>query len=176
MEEVPVHVHPGPIVLDAVMHGSFGGCTTNRGSLSHSTDLGMVAYTCIAASADDGYSGRPSCSSWCYMFVGLPYHDRGLVLSDLWRAETFPVQPSRRHPQEHVPDWGALGVKRGARRQPGRGAGDGRPPVPPFHRHVEMERSEGSGQVERGEGSGGGHPLVDPFDSPNLDMPSFSLV
>ncbi|KAI5649680.1 hypothetical protein M9H77_35685 [Catharanthus roseus] len=57
------------------------------------------------------------------------------------------------------------------------------PPVPPFPSrpryadpgHVEMERGEGSRQVERGEGSGGGHPLVDPFDNPNLDIPSFSL-
>ncbi|KAI5674191.1 hypothetical protein M9H77_14555 [Catharanthus roseus] len=29
--------------------------------------------------------------------------------------------------------------------------------------------------VERGEGSGSGQQYVDPFDSPNLDMPSFSL-
>ncbi|KAI5654781.1 hypothetical protein M9H77_31968 [Catharanthus roseus] len=44
---------------------------------------------------------------------------------------TFPVQPSRRRPREHVPDRGARGVKRGARRHPGRGARGGRPPVPP---------------------------------------------
>ncbi|KAI5668622.1 hypothetical protein M9H77_18475 [Catharanthus roseus] len=44
---------------------------------------------------------------------------------------TFPVQPSRRRPREHVPDRGARGVKRGAQRHPGRGAGAGRPPVPP---------------------------------------------
>ncbi|KAI5681812.1 hypothetical protein M9H77_03040 [Catharanthus roseus] len=50
-------------------------------------DLGVVAYTCIAASADYECLGRPSCSSWCYMFVWLPYLDRALVLSDLWRAE-----------------------------------------------------------------------------------------
>ncbi|KAI5678502.1 hypothetical protein M9H77_09452 [Catharanthus roseus] len=29
--------------------------------------------------------------------------------------------------------------------------------------------------VERGEGSGGGQHYVDPFDSPHLDMPSYSL-
>ncbi|KAI5666599.1 hypothetical protein M9H77_16452 [Catharanthus roseus] len=98
--------------------------------------------------------------------------------------QTFPVQPSRRRPREHVPDRDARGVKRGTRRQPGCGAGGGRPPVPHFPGHVEMERCEGSGQVERGEGSkqverdegsGGGHPLVNPFDSPILDIPSFSL-
>ncbi|KAI5656711.1 hypothetical protein M9H77_25504 [Catharanthus roseus] len=88
--------------------------------------------------------------------------------------QTFPVQPSRRRPREHVPDRGARGVKRGARRQPGRRARGGRPLVPSFLGHVEMERVEGSGQLERGEGFGGGHHLVNPFDSPNLDMPSFS--
>ncbi|KAI5661433.1 hypothetical protein M9H77_20756 [Catharanthus roseus] len=30
-------------------------------------------------------------------------------------------------------------------------------------------------EVERGEGSGGGHPPINPFDSLNLDIPSFSL-
>ncbi|KAI5666160.1 hypothetical protein M9H77_16013 [Catharanthus roseus] len=30
-------------------------------------------------------------------------------------------------------------------------------------------------EVERGEGSGGGQPTIDPFDRPNLDIPSFSL-
>ncbi|KAI5664931.1 hypothetical protein M9H77_24254 [Catharanthus roseus] len=39
--------------------------------------------------------------------------------------QMFLVQLSRRRPQEHVPDWGARGVKRDARRQPGRGAGGG---------------------------------------------------
>ncbi|KAI5676137.1 hypothetical protein M9H77_07087 [Catharanthus roseus] len=81
--------------------------------------------------------------------------------------QKFPVQPSRRHPREHVPD-------RGARRQPGRGAGGGRPPVPPFphrHEHVDPRHVE----VERGEGSGGGQPNVDPFDSLYLDISSFSL-
>ncbi|KAI5653773.1 hypothetical protein M9H77_30960 [Catharanthus roseus] len=33
--------------------------------------------------------------------------------------QTFPVQPSRCRPWEHVPDRGARGVKRGARRHPG---------------------------------------------------------
>ncbi|KAI5673812.1 hypothetical protein M9H77_14176 [Catharanthus roseus] len=66
--------------------------------------------------------------------------------------QTFPVQPSRRHPLEHVPDRGAHGVKKGARRHPGHGAGDGRPPVPPAperHKHVDP----GHVEVERGEGS-----------------------
>ncbi|KAI5658148.1 hypothetical protein M9H77_26941 [Catharanthus roseus] len=164
MEEVPTHVHPSPIVPNAVVHGSFGGCTTDRGSLSHSTGLGVVAYPCIAALADDGCLGRPSCSAWCYIFVWHPYHDRGLVLSDLWRTETFPVQPLRHHPREPVPDWGARGVKRDAHRQPGCGAGSRRPPVPPFpgiHGHADP----GHVEVERGEGSGGGCPPVNPFDN-----------
>ncbi|KAI5662621.1 hypothetical protein M9H77_21944 [Catharanthus roseus] len=317
MEEVPGHVHSGPIVSDVLTrqyeHQSgfiwsgdhetcftdlqcrrFGhnlfqyystaprscaqqlwGCTTDRGSLSHSTDLGVVAYTCIAASADDGCSCRPSCSSGYYMIVWLPYHDHCLVPSDLWRTEvplicyeiveyqypghlrgndhiywetqhashveawhqcrlrvrdgltlavevlSYPndeyvrwyrgirrvyienpanrdtrsvgyqlarvdrrmMYSRRRHLQKHVSDRGTCRVERGARRQPGRGAGGGRPHVPPFpdrpghadSGHVEMERGEGSGQVERGEGSCGGHPPIDPFDSPNLDIPSFSL-
>ncbi|KAI5659632.1 hypothetical protein M9H77_28425 [Catharanthus roseus] len=81
------HMLPNFSGNSAVVHGSFGGCTTDRGSLSHSTCLGVVAYPSIAASTDDGCSGRPSCSAWCYMFVWLPYHDYGLVPSDLWRAE-----------------------------------------------------------------------------------------
>ncbi|KAI5663620.1 hypothetical protein M9H77_22943 [Catharanthus roseus] len=86
----------------------------------------------------------------------------------------FSVQPSRRRPREHVPEWGTRGVKRGVRRQPGRGAGGGRPPVLPFpqrHEHVDP----GHVEVERGEGSGGGQSTVDLFDSLNLDIPSFSL-
>ncbi|KAI5676387.1 hypothetical protein M9H77_07337 [Catharanthus roseus] len=134
-------------------------------------------------------------------FIWLPYLDRALVPSDLWgitwvyignpanwdtrshgyqpagvdrRMMTFPVKSSCRRPTEHVLDRGARGVKRGACRQPGHGAGAGRPPVPPVlhrHEHVVPRHVE----VERGEISGGGQPTVDPFDSPNLDIPSFSL-
>ncbi|KAI5664848.1 hypothetical protein M9H77_24171 [Catharanthus roseus] len=68
---------------------------------------------------------------------------------------TFPVQPSRSCPREHVPDRGARGVKRGAWRHPGQEAGAGRPPVPPAPQRQEH---------------------VDPFDSPHLDMPSYSLA
>ncbi|KAI5673664.1 hypothetical protein M9H77_14028 [Catharanthus roseus] len=53
--------------VHAVVHGSIGGCTTDWGGLSLSTDLGMIAYIYIAASADYGDSDRPSCSSWCNM-------------------------------------------------------------------------------------------------------------
>ncbi|KAI5671600.1 hypothetical protein M9H77_11964 [Catharanthus roseus] len=62
--------------------------------------------------------------------------------------QTFPVQPSCHRPQEHVPDRGARGVKRGARRHLGCGAGGGRPPVPPAperHEHVDP----GHVEVER---------------------------
>ncbi|KAI5681445.1 hypothetical protein M9H77_02673 [Catharanthus roseus] len=85
-----------------------------------------------------------------------------------------PSVPSCRRPRKHVQDRGVRGVKRGARRHPGRGVGGGRPPVPPAperHEHVDP----GHVEVERGERSGSGRPPVDPFDSPNLDMPSFSL-
>ncbi|KAI5648153.1 hypothetical protein M9H77_34158 [Catharanthus roseus] len=92
----------------------------------------------------------------------------GCTLSQHDIQQTFPVQPSRRCPREHVPDWGARGVKRGARRQLGRGAGGGCPPIPAFpdkHEHADP----GHVEVERGEGSGGGQPTIDPFDSPNFD-------
>ncbi|KAI5655407.1 hypothetical protein M9H77_32594 [Catharanthus roseus] len=88
--------------------------------------------------------------------------------------QTFSAQPSCRRPREHVQDRGARGVKRGVRRHPGRGVGGGRPPLPPtleMHEHVDP----GHVEVERGEESGSGQPSVDPFDSPNLDMLSFSL-
>ncbi|KAI5674055.1 hypothetical protein M9H77_14419 [Catharanthus roseus] len=62
---------------------------------------------------------------------------------------------SRRHPREHVPDRGVRGVKRGARRHPGRGAGGGRPPVPPApQRHEHFD--PGPAVVEKGEGFGSG--------------------
>ncbi|KAI5659118.1 hypothetical protein M9H77_27911 [Catharanthus roseus] len=68
---------------------------------------------------------------------------------------TFPVQPLRRGPREHVPDRGARGVKRGARRHPDCGAGAGRTPVPPapqMQEHVDPSPAV----VEKGEGSGSG--------------------
>ncbi|KAI5666724.1 hypothetical protein M9H77_16577 [Catharanthus roseus] len=248
------------------------GCTTDRGSLSLSTDLGVVAYTCIAASVDYGCSGRPSCSSWRYMFAQAQHiPDACNTRLDLYRIQlrendhTYwetqhashvlsypsdeyirwyrgitwvyignpanrdtrsvgyqPVGVERRmmevddmasvviqeppsspsqmavfakkvqtiirmcmvsiggtlglchRPREHVLDWGAHGVKRGARRQPGHGARGVRPPILPFpgrHEHVDS----GHVEVERGEGSGGGQPTIDPFDSPDLGIPSFSL-
>ncbi|KAI5669499.1 hypothetical protein M9H77_19352 [Catharanthus roseus] len=69
-------------------------------------------------------------------------------------------------------DRGASRVKRGARRQLGRGAGGGCPPVPHFPggpghadpRLVEIEK-----------GIWCGHPPVDQFNNPNLHIPSFSL-
>ncbi|KAI5660031.1 hypothetical protein M9H77_28824 [Catharanthus roseus] len=53
--------------VHAVVHSSFWGCTIDWRGLSFTTDLGVVAYACIMASADYGYSGRPSCSSGRYM-------------------------------------------------------------------------------------------------------------
>ncbi|KAI5681075.1 hypothetical protein M9H77_02302 [Catharanthus roseus] len=107
---------------------------------------------------------------------------RRYLLAVLWAAlssqhdiqQTFPVQPSRRRPQEHIPDRGARGVKRSARRQPGRGAGGGRPPISSFPGRP-GHADPGHVKMERGEGSGGGHPPVDPFNGPNLDIPSFNL-
>ncbi|KAI5655233.1 hypothetical protein M9H77_32420 [Catharanthus roseus] len=53
-------------LVHAAVHGGFGRC---KRSLSVSSDLGVVAYTYIAVSADDGDSGQPSCSSWRNMFA-----------------------------------------------------------------------------------------------------------
>ncbi|KAI5662816.1 hypothetical protein M9H77_22139 [Catharanthus roseus] len=224
MEEVLVHVHPGPVVPDVLSRQH-----EHKSCLIWSGDHEMC-YTDLQCR----HFGRNLFQ--CYgtvprrLFIWLPYYDRPLVPSDLWRAEvpliyyeiveyhypgrtsmlqevddmasvviqepssspshmavfakkvhtiirrcmTFHVQPSCCRPREHVPDRGARGVKRGARRHPERGAGGGRPPVfpaPKRHEHVDPGHIE----VERGEGSGSGQPTVDPFDSPNLDIPSFSL-
>ncbi|KAI5656478.1 hypothetical protein M9H77_25271 [Catharanthus roseus] len=83
--------------------------------------------------------------------------------------QTFPVQPLHRRPREHVPERDARGVKRGARRHPGHGAGGGRPPVPPFpHRHEHVD--PGHVEVERGEGSGASQSL--PSGSGTSQTPS----
>ncbi|KAI5658851.1 hypothetical protein M9H77_27644 [Catharanthus roseus] len=90
----------------AVVHNRFGRCTTDRGSLSLSTYLGLVAYTCIAALADYGCSTRPSCSS-CQLpthtlvtyrdqlnFMPsdqiVEYHYPGRVMHQFARAEYIP--------------------------------------------------------------------------------------
>ncbi|KAI5649068.1 hypothetical protein M9H77_35073 [Catharanthus roseus] len=83
-----------------VVYGSFRRCTTDRGSLSHITNLGMVMYPCIAASTYDRCQDDPLTplgAIWCTsfdcsqlpthtLFVWLPYYDRALVPSDLSRA------------------------------------------------------------------------------------------
>ncbi|KAI5672819.1 hypothetical protein M9H77_13183 [Catharanthus roseus] len=69
--------------------------------------------------------------------------------------------PSGRRAQEHVPDRGAHGVNRGARRHPERGAGGGRPPIPPErHEHVDPNHVD----VEKGKGSGSGQPHASSSD------------
>ncbi|KAI5647725.1 hypothetical protein M9H77_33730 [Catharanthus roseus] len=55
-------------LVHAAVHGGFGRCTIDWGGLSVSSDLGVVAYTYIAASANDGDSSGPSCSSWRNMY------------------------------------------------------------------------------------------------------------
>ncbi|KAI5667080.1 hypothetical protein M9H77_16933 [Catharanthus roseus] len=69
---------------------------------------------------------------------------------------------SRRRPREHVLDRGARGVKRLL---------EDILAVEQEHKHADP----GPTVVERGEGTGSGQPYADPIDSPNLDMPSFSL-
>ncbi|KAI5683592.1 hypothetical protein M9H77_04820 [Catharanthus roseus] len=81
------------IIDRTAVHNGFGRCTTDWKGLGVSSDMGVVAYTYIAASADNGDYCRPSCSSWpAYAhsgyiqrpFMWLPYYDRPLVPSDLW--------------------------------------------------------------------------------------------
>ncbi|KAI5680476.1 hypothetical protein M9H77_01703 [Catharanthus roseus] len=122
MEEVPAHVHPGPIVPDVL-------------SRQHEHRFGLI------------WSGD---HETCY--TDLQYRRFGRNLFQCY--STAPL-------------------KRGARRQPGHGAGGGRLPVPLFpHRHGHVD--PGHVEMERGKGSGGGQPTVDLFDSQNLDF-SFSL-
>ncbi|KAI5640045.1 hypothetical protein M9H77_00084 [Catharanthus roseus] len=81
---------------------------------------------------------------------------------------------------EPVPDHGTRGVKKGARRLPGGGARGGHalaPPHPGRRGYADPrrggERGQGSGRRECGDLGSSDH--GDPFDSPDLDMPSFSL-
>ncbi|KAI5682631.1 hypothetical protein M9H77_03859 [Catharanthus roseus] len=93
--------------------------------------------------------------------------------------KTFRVQPSRHRPRKPISDRGARGVKRGARRLPGGRAREGRPPAPPDlgRGHADPGRGGemGEGSGGRGLGDLGSSYQVEPFDSPNLAMPSFSL-
>ncbi|KAI5663681.1 hypothetical protein M9H77_23004 [Catharanthus roseus] len=93
----------------------------------------------------------------------------GCTLSQHDIQQTFPVQASHRRPWEPVPDRGGRGVKKGARRLPGRRARGGRLLSLLFQADL-------GHKVERGEGSRAGHTLLDQFNSPNLDIPSISLV
>ncbi|KAI5657321.1 hypothetical protein M9H77_26114 [Catharanthus roseus] len=97
----------------------------------------------------------------CMVFIGSTL---GCTPSQQDIQQTFSVQPLRRRPREHVPDRGARGVKRGARRHPGRETGGGRPPVPPaLERHEHVDPSYAV--VKRGEGSGSAQPFGEPFDN-----------
>ncbi|KAI5682238.1 hypothetical protein M9H77_03466 [Catharanthus roseus] len=94
--------------------------------------------------------------------------------------QTFIVQPSCRRPRKPVTKHCARRVKMGARRLPGGGARGGHAPAPPHlgergqadPRHG-GERGGGSGR--RGCGDPGSYILPDPFDTPKLDAPTFSL-
>ncbi|KAI5672591.1 hypothetical protein M9H77_12955 [Catharanthus roseus] len=226
MEEVSAHVHPGPIVPDVLMrqHKYRSGLIWSR---DHETCLTNLQCRRIGCNLFQSYSIAP-----CRLFVCLPYHERGLVPYNLWRAEevddmtlgviqeppsspsqiaslaknvqtiirrcmvsvgstlgytpsqhdiqqTFPVQPSRRHPREPIPDRGARGLKRGAHKLPGGGARGGQPPAPPNlgRGHADPGRGGGMGEGFGGYGLGdlGCSYQVEPFNSPNLGTPSFFL-
>ncbi|KAI5678382.1 hypothetical protein M9H77_09332 [Catharanthus roseus] len=203
-------------LVHTVVHGSFGRCTTDKGSFSLRIDLGVVAYTALrpqlmmdvqasmlqevdevasvvireppsspsqmAVCGDIG-STFISVADGCFVKKVQMIIQRCMVstggtlgCTPSWHDiyQIFLVQLSRRSPQEHIPDRGAHRLKRGACRQPGRGTGVGRPSVPHFPSRP-GQVDPGHVEIERGEGSGGGHPPVDPFASPNLDIPSFSL-
>ncbi|KAI5654930.1 hypothetical protein M9H77_32117 [Catharanthus roseus] len=85
--------------------------------------------------------------------------------------QTFEVQPLRRHPRKPVPNQGARGVKRGARRLLGGGARRSQAPAPPDvgrGGHVDLKRGE-----ERGEGSGRrGHGDLGPIHLHHTRLPS----
>ncbi|KAI5675832.1 hypothetical protein M9H77_06782 [Catharanthus roseus] len=72
-------------------------------------------------------------------------------------------------PRARIENRGACGVKKGTRRLSGGGARGGRAPIPPD--------MGGGGHVDprRGRRDLGSSDHGDPFDSPNLGMPSFSL-
>ncbi|KAI5673137.1 hypothetical protein M9H77_13501 [Catharanthus roseus] len=86
--------------------------------------------------------------------------------------------PSRHHPCEPELDWGARGVKRGARRLLGGWARGGWAPTPPDMGRGGYadpgrggERDEGSGGCGRGDLRSSDH--VDPFHNPDLGFSSF---
>ncbi|KAI5647992.1 hypothetical protein M9H77_33997 [Catharanthus roseus] len=206
MEEVPAHVHPGPIVTDVLsrQHEHKSGliwsgdgettapcrllCTTALGGArkiggalvlvqiwawSHIPTLRPQLMTEIQADPLAPLGALCLCGSlimttsmlqevdnmasvtiirWCIVSIG---GTLGCTPSQHDIQAMFPVQPSRRRPREHVPDRGARRVKRGARMYLGRGAGGGRPPVPPAPQRQE-HFDPGPAVVERGEGSGSG--------------------
>ncbi|KAI5681171.1 hypothetical protein M9H77_02398 [Catharanthus roseus] len=93
--------------------------------------------------------------------------------------QIFLVQPLRRRPQEPIPDRGDRGVKRGAHRLLGGGAHGGRPSAPPDPSKGHVDPGRGGeiceGSRRRGLGDLGSSYQIEPFNSPNLDMLSFSL-
>ncbi|KAI5682328.1 hypothetical protein M9H77_03556 [Catharanthus roseus] len=94
--------------------------------------------------------------------------------------QIFPVQQSRRRPREPVPDRGARGVKKGARRLPGGGTrGDGAPVPPDMGRGGDADPGRGGERGERsrtrGRGNLGSSDHGDLFDNPDHSQPSFSL-
>ncbi|KAI5672367.1 hypothetical protein M9H77_12731 [Catharanthus roseus] len=162
----------------AIVHGRFRGCTIDRESLSHTTDLGVVAYPCIAASADPTCSRRPSCSTW---------DDPVLAVEDLsspkdkyirWYRDITRVyigNPANRYIR--TVGYQSAEGKDGARRLPGGRACGGQAPAPPYMGrggHADPgrggERDEGSRGYGRGDLGSSYH--VNPFDSPNLGISS----
>ncbi|KAI5661876.1 hypothetical protein M9H77_21199 [Catharanthus roseus] len=128
----------------------------------------------------DIHSARGRCHD--YMGVG-----ETAIISDLVCCtpshhgiqQTFAVQQSRHRPWEPVPECGARGVNRGACRLPGDKLMEDAL-LPPHlggrgqanHRH---RRERGGGSGEWGLRDLGSYVPPDPFDSADLDVPTFSL-
>ncbi|KAI5649686.1 hypothetical protein M9H77_35691 [Catharanthus roseus] len=242
MEEVPEHVHLGPIFFDVLSRqhehrsgliwrgdhetvNNTAGCT---GTVGFRDRLYKVKKELLEAWILRAFTGSETDDDLiCALFIWLPYYDRPLVPSDLWRAEVplicyeiveyhYPGHVMLQFARaQMVPDACDTRLPTGVDRRmitsmlqevddmasvviqeppssPSQMAvfakkmqtiirrcmvsigGGGHLPVPSAperHEHVYPNHVE----VERGEGSGSEQPTVDPFDNPNLDIPSFSL-
>ncbi|KAI5677347.1 hypothetical protein M9H77_08297 [Catharanthus roseus] len=172
MEEVPEHVHLGPIVPDVLMRQHEHSQLSTHTLVTYRDQLDfMPSDQEVDDMASRVIQKPPSSPSQIANFAK--------KVQTIIRRCIVSIAPSRRHPREPVPDRGARGVKRRARRVPGGGARGGRPPAPPDIGRGHADPSRGG---EMGEGSGGrglgdlgSSYQVEPFDSLDLGMPSFSL-
>ncbi|KAI5649702.1 hypothetical protein M9H77_35707 [Catharanthus roseus] len=189
MEEVPVNVYPGLIVPDVLtkQHEHRSGLIWSGNHEMYFTDLQYRHFALRGARQREGALVIVQIWAWWHIPVlwpqlmtdiqADPLAPLGVIWCTFFYCSQLPNDMASEVIQEPPSSPSQIAVFANKvqtiiRRQPSRGAGGGRPPVPPI-----PGRSDHAdpGHVERGEGSGGGHPPVNPFDSPNLDIPSFSL-